>query len=257
MRWAPSRADGVARHSPYLLGVRLEKSAIELAAEAVDEKLLQVPLFADRQGLRPGVAAGDPQHAKPPQVRQRVPIHPDGIVEEPAAMENATFARPQEHHPIGDLWVRPVVRRPQQRRQVVSRGGCMCCRRPLQRQHLKPPGRNPVGFGEEAVAANVRPVALVVDCLGEPSQGVAHLQHNGLDARADEQLVGRRQSRRSGPDDHGCLVAHRCSHPDPNPPLNQNYTAVGSFTWSFAIGERPEQPGRRAPTANSLVRAPP
>ena len=55
---------------------------------------------------------------------------------------------------------------------------------------------------------DVHSVALIIHGAGEPSQAVALLQHDRLDAGAGKQLVGRRQPGRSGPDDD-CALQNR------------------------------------------------
>ena len=62
---APLGADPVAGHAPDLFGVGLEESEIQLAAEAVDEELLQVLHLANGKQHGAQVAEADAHGAAP------------------------------------------------------------------------------------------------------------------------------------------------------------------------------------------------
>src|SRR5262249_7638351 len=75
--------------------------------------------------------------------------------------------------------------------------------RALQRQALQPPVHHPVGFREEAMAADVYPVAVMLDGARDAADIVQRLDDDRLYIRAAQQLHGRREPRRPGADSSG------------------------------------------------------
>ena len=136
---APLGADLVAGHAPDLLGVGLEERQIELASEAVDEKLLQVLHLANGKHQGAQVAEADAHGAGRAEVAQRRLAELDGIVEELAQEVDARLAGAHQHDVVFLL-------------RLSGR---------LLRQLLEPPVHHAVAFGKEAVSADVHAVALV------------------------------------------------------------------------------------------------
>ena len=158
--------------APHLFRVGLEEDAVEAPAELVAHPLFERPRVLDREHASPEVA----RKAAHSLDRAQVPkgVHSlDRVSEEPAAVVDAREPAPVQQLGAEDL-------RPQLLDLVV--------------------------LGEEAVAADVEPVAVVLDRAGQPSDlpGVA-LDHRDRDA-ALHQLVGGGQPGRARAHDHDVLV---------------------------------------------------
>ena len=69
------------------------------------------------------------------------------------------------------------------------------------RHQLHPPLHDAVGFGEEAMAADVHPVALVPNGARDAADLLASFEQHGHDIGAPEKLEASRQASRTGPDD--------------------------------------------------------
>ena len=95
---SPLRADLVAGHAPNLLRVRLEEREVELAAEAVDEKVLQ-RLFLE-YGKQGGAHVADAaaNGSGDSHLFERGGCEPDGVVEEAPEKIDAALAWPHQHH---------------------------------------------------------------------------------------------------------------------------------------------------------------
>jgi len=78
----------------------------------------------------------------------------------------------------------------------------------FQRHPIEPPAHHPIRLGEEAVPADVDPVALIVDRLREAAQRVGFLQHDRTDAGSPEQFTSGGQSGGAGADDDGGFGVH-------------------------------------------------
>ncbi len=210
---APFGTDPGAGKPPDLLRVGLEKGVIQLAAEPIDEELLQARGVADGKEHAAGVAQTDLQDAQPSELAQGVPTETDGVVEELALVVNPRVAGAKQHHAVGFVGVGPV--------KVGSVGVGFARLRPalvaahrrwavgrLQRHAFKPPLHHAVRLGEEAVAADVDAVALVVDGPRQPAHVGALFQDDRLDVGALEEFVGGRQPGRARADDHRGFRIH-------------------------------------------------
>src|SRR5450432_1052253 len=98
---APLGADGLARNTPNLLGVRLEKSEIQLAAKTVDQKILKRLLQLAGKEPSQQVTATDLHGADQTKFAQGVRSQLDGIVEELAQEVNTALSRTDQHYQIG------------------------------------------------------------------------------------------------------------------------------------------------------------
>ena len=198
---SPLGTDGRTAFAPDLLRIRLEKRAIQLAAEAVDEELFQVLLRPERKEGRAKVTETDLHHPQQAEFLDRVQAQRDGIVEEPAEEIDAALPLPQKHDLVARLRVGPLPCRGHVAvlAAVADRGlpGLQL----LDRHAIEPPLHHAVRLGEEAMAADVDAVALVVGSPRYAADIVLGLQHDGHDARPLEQLEGGGQARRPSPDD--------------------------------------------------------
>ena len=170
----PVGRDGAGRHPPDLLGVRLEEDLEELAAEAVDDPILDAPLGLDRGQPGLEVARHDPERAQEAQLPERI----DGlerIMEELAVVVDPAEPRPSE--------------------QLVA-------------QDLAPEPVDLVALREEPVSADVEAIAFVLvgpaDAADQPRVGFEN------DARLAvlAQLVGGGQPGRAAAGDDGLVGRH-------------------------------------------------
>ncbi len=209
---APLGTDLRTRLAPHLFRVGLEKQDVQLAAESTDEKLFQVFRMLGAEEGGPAVAEGDSRHAGQSQLGHRVDVQSQGVVEKLSQEVNSALAPAHEHDVIGcgGIGTSLLGRHATGASLVGDRrvGG-----EPLQGHALQPPIHHAIGFGEEAVAAEVDAVSLVVDGPREPSHRVAHFQHDRSDAGPLQQLVGRRQSGRPRANDDRLLLAHSVGLP--------------------------------------------
>ncbi len=170
----PVRGDLGARHAPHLLGVGLEEDGVQALAELVGHPLLEV--LRIRVGTHAGFAVGSSTaHGLDRAERLERLDRLQGVAEVLAVVVDAGRARTSQ--------------------EIIA-------------EEIGPVVLDLRGLREEAVAADVEPVALV---LGRPRDsanvlGIC-LKYRGLDASAGEE-VGRGESRWSASDDDGVL-GHR------------------------------------------------
>src|SRR5665213_924043 len=169
---------------PHLFGVGLEKDAVEAPSELVAHPILEAPRIWDRRDTRSGVAGQAP----------------DGLhkTEVPKCIRRLKR--------VGEKAV-PVI----DARQAISR-------QHLGTKDLGPEVLDLLVLREEAVAADVEPIAVVLDRAGKPPDVAGVLfDHRDRDLVL-HQLIGGCEAGRAGAHDHDlpalvlkCQSAHRVS----------------------------------------------
>jgi len=188
----PIRRELFGADPPHLLRVRLEKDVVEAKAKLISGPVLEAAWILDRRHPRLRVARHASDRLQRPQVPERV-----GCLE--------------------------------RIREIAS--SVVDTRKAVPRQHLRAEDLGPEVFdllvlGEEPVASDVEPVALVLDRASQPAHvGRVFFDHRGRDVVL-HQLIGRGQPGRAGADDHNVLVAvpgtqvaHSINRPDAGPAL--------------------------------------
>ena len=164
----PVGLDVGGRAPPQLLGVGLEEDAVEPPAEARGRPPLERRLVLGRAHPHPGVGQDAEDRLDEPEVAQGV-HGAQRVVEQLPVVVDPAHPRAQDELVLGEDLV------PQR----------------LDLGHL----------GEEAVPADVEPPAVALRGAGDAAHHRVALQHRGGDPGL-HQLVGGRQARRTGADDH-------------------------------------------------------
>ena len=147
--------------APDLFGVPFKEHLVEGLAEAVDIEVFQRILGPLVQGGREVTESGldgTPQS----HIGEGLPFEGNGIVKETAQIVDPADPVPSQHHPVGNGRVRSAWPGGDGAfQQDVVQGGCT-----LQWQDLVPPVRHTLALAEKTVPADVHPVSLVTDGLG-------------------------------------------------------------------------------------------
>ena len=196
---------------PQLLGVALEEHGVELAAEPVDVEVLQTGL---RQLMEHGLEVAETRdHGELEAHRlEGVDGQGDRVVEEPAVPVDAGDAVALEHHLVGGFGVGTARLHVMLTAEflVVIAGGA------LQRQHVLPPVHDPVVLGEEAVAADIHAVAVVLDGTRDASELLRFFEYGHIvcvGAAVVDELPCCGQASRAAADDHHRLLLRHVRSP--------------------------------------------
>ena len=203
---APLGADLGAGDAPKLFGVALEEGLVELAPEAVDEEVLQAAFRADGAEAGAEIAGGDGEGAARAKLPQRCRREVERIGEKAAEVVDAALPRAEQEDVVG---VPGAAGARGARGRGVPRG--------LQWQDVLPPLHDALTFGEEAVAADVDAVALVLDGAGEAANHAGGFEDDGQDVGAAKEFECGGEAGRACADDdgdapglrHACRAFHR------------------------------------------------
>ena len=128
---------------------------------------------------------------------QRFPLEADGIVKEVMLIIDAADPVAGEHDPVFLLRVGAALgQRHLPVQEPVVHGGCA-----LHGHHVRPPLHHPLVLAEKAVPADVHPIVLVADGLGNAADLLTALQHGHVVFTGFQKLVGGGQSRGARADD--------------------------------------------------------
>jgi hypothetical protein len=152
----PLGTDLRGRHPPHLLGVGLEEELEQPLAEAVRDPLLQGLLLALALQRRPQVGEHGPSELDRAELLDDVSAA-QGVVKELAVPVDARHARTAQE---------------------------------LLAHDLVPEGVDLLGLGEEAVAAEVEPVAVALDGLGDAAELILGLENDDRAPLLGQQVAG-------------------------------------------------------------------
>ena len=204
---APVGGDFGRVTAPQLLGVPLEEHGVELTAETVDVEVLQVGF---RQLVHHGLQvaeAGDHGELEAHGL-QGVGAQGNRVVEEVAVPVDAGHAVALEHHLVFDFRIRAARLHIMLAVELlVIIAGCA-----LQRQNVLPPVHDAVVLREEAVAADIHTIAVMLDGAGDAAEFAGGFQHGHVvlfgATVLDELPSGSQAGRAATDDDHGLLLRH-------------------------------------------------
>jgi hypothetical protein len=171
----PFGANLGAGDAPDLLRVGLEKNLVEPAAEPVRHPLLEILLDRVRTIMPFHVTEEDPERVDRPQPSQGIP-GAERIIEEASVVMNAGQARDGDE---------------------------------LLAQNLVPQLFDGPDLREEPVAADVEPETLVACRAGQPAHDVIRLEDGNPRPSFLRQLVGGRQTGRTGADDDDAIPGRK------------------------------------------------
>ncbi len=202
IRWAPhSELICVTGNSPDLLRVGLEEGHVELPAKAVDEELLEILLLSNRREQRPEVAQRDPDGAEKPELEECLRRETQRIVEEVPKKVDPGLPVANQHHPFPSVRIHAFRHDAEAPRLLLVADRLLGPVQGLKGQDLEPPLHDAVGLREEAVSADVQPLAIVLDGLREPPDVGGHLEDQRQDVGLLQQLVCGGQPRGAGSND--------------------------------------------------------
>ena len=173
----PLGPDFGAGDAPDLFGVGLEEGQVKHLAETVGDPLLEVFLDRVRPPVPAQVAQHDPGGAPQPQAAQRIG-RLERIVEKLAVIVNARQSRHRD-----EVFPKNLVP------EILDR----------------------FDLGEEAVSADIEPVALVLRRTRDPADDIVALEHGDRVALLGQQ-VGRGETGGPGTDDRDAVTRLELTH---------------------------------------------
>ena len=199
---APVGREVFGRKTPDFFRIAGEKGPVEFFSEPVDHEIFQ-GVF--RPFVEAGIQVGtaDSCHGRDTQVPDGGPVQGYRVIEEFVPVQDPGYPLAAQKYPVRLFRIHSLgiqgagtVEQP----VVQSRGGST--------GHETVPQSLDTGvFGEEAVAADVHPVAGKVDGAGKAAHLGIGFQNQGVDGCGAQKFIGSRKPRRPGPNDYS-LFCH-------------------------------------------------
>ena len=145
------------------------------------------------------------------QLGERVRIEADRVGEEFPEKIDPRFALPHEHDAVVGVRIGPGGRGGKGARASLVSEVKIAPGGPLEGKPIEPPFHDPVGFGEEAVSAQVDAIPLVIVSSRQPADIGRFLQHHGDNIGSCKKFVGGGQSCRASACDDGDFATQRPS----------------------------------------------
>jgi hypothetical protein len=187
--------------SPDLLRIFLEKGLVKLFAESIHHEILQrllLPLM--KAGMK--IRAADAEHTRQAEIPNGLRVELHRIIEKFVQIEDARDAMAQEEHIV--LLLRICAIRRQRalpaEHLVIIRG------RAHRLQQLMPELLDLLALRKKAMPADIHAVAAEIHGARDAAEHRILLEHDGVDVRLPQKLVGGRQACRAAADDHGRLL---------------------------------------------------